>query len=125
MCKFVTVTWQYSLLANYNWILMEGVYLYSLIFFTSISPYGPSIMGYIMFGWLVPLACIIPWIYVKASFENTSCWLINNNPMYFWILRAPITISIMVSRFVHERFSCLLISSFADIMFTSIRSLTL
>jgi len=76
---------------------MEGVYLYSLIFFTSVSPYGPSIIGYIVFGWLMPLICIIPWIVAKANYENTSCWLTNDNQAYFWILRAPITISILVS----------------------------
>lgn len=96
-CKFVTVIWQYSLLANYNWILMEGVYLYSLIFLTAVSPYGPSIIRYIIFGWVMPLICIIAWIIAKANYENTGCWLTNDNPAYFWILRAPITISILVS----------------------------
>lgn len=107
-CKFVTVVWQYSLLANYNWILMEGVYLYSLIFFTSVSPYGPSIIGYIVFGWTMPLVCIIPWIVAKANYENTHCWLINDNQAYFWILRAPITISILVSYIItlHNDVTC-------------------
>lgn len=97
LCKLMTVVWQYSLLANYNWILMEGVYLYSLIFFTSVSPYGPSLIGYIVFGWTMPLVCIIPWIVAKANYENQGCWLTNDNQAYFWILRAPITISILVS----------------------------
>lgn len=76
---------------------MEGVYLYSLIFFTSVSPYGPSILGYMVFGWAMPLICIIPWIVAKANYEDTGCWLTNANQAYFWILRAPITISILVS----------------------------
>lgn len=76
---------------------MEGVYLYSLIFFTAVSPYGPSIIGYMVFGWVMPLVCIIPWIVAKANYEDTGCWLTNTNEAYFWILRAPITISILVS----------------------------
>lgn len=102
-CKLITVVWQYTLLANYNWILMEGVYLYSLIFFTSISPYGPSIIGYGLFGWLMPLVCIIPWIVAKVNYENTSCWLTNDNQAYFWILRAPITISILLNFLIYVK----------------------
>lgn len=103
MCKMVTVVWQYSLLANYNWILMEGVYLYSLIFFTAVSPYGPSIIGYIVFGWTMPLVCIIPWIVAKANYENINCWLTNTNTSYFWIVRAPITISILINFVIYIR----------------------
>lgn len=110
ICKFVTVIWQYSLLANYNWILMEGVYLYSLIFFTAVSPYGPSIIGYIVFGWTMPLVCIIPWIVAKANYENTSCWLTNDNQAYFWILRAPITVSILLNFIIYVRIVLVLYS---------------
>lgn len=109
-CKLVTVIWQYTLLANYNWILMEGVYLYSLIFYTTISPYGPSILGYIAFGWLMPLVCIIPWIVAKANYENFRCWLTNNNQAYFWILRAPITISILLNFIIYIRIVLVLYS---------------
>lgn len=109
-CKLVTVVWQYTLLANYNWILMEGVYLYSLIFFTSISPYGPSILGFIVFGWFMPLVCIIPWIVAKANYENFSCWLTNDNQAYFWILRAPITISILLNFIIYVRIVLVLYS---------------
>lgn len=110
ICKFVTVIWQYTLLANYNWILMEGVYLYSLIFFTSISPYGPSIIGYIVFGWTMPLVCIIPWIVAKANYEDKDCWLTNDNQAYFWILRAPITISILLNFIIYIRIVLVLYS---------------
>lgn len=85
---------------------MEGVYLYSLIFFTAVSPYGPSIIGYMVFGWAMPLVCIIPWIVAKVNYEDTGCWLTHTNEAYFWILRAPITISILVSNiriFYYER----------------------
>lgn len=89
--------WQYSLLANYNWILMEGVYLHTLIFNSSVSPYGPAILGYVIFGWTIPLACMIPWMTVKAKYENEECWISNKNEAYFWITRGPITLSILVS----------------------------
>lgn len=109
-CKLVTVIWHYSLLANYNWILMEGVYLYSLIFFTSVSPYGPSIIGYIVFGWTMPLVSVIPWAIIKMKYEDVPCWLTNPNPTYFWILRGPITISILLNFIIYIRIVLVLYS---------------
>lgn len=49
-CKVFTVIWQYSLLANYNWILMEGIYLHNLIFLYIFND-NTSIMAYVVAGW--------------------------------------------------------------------------
>ena len=49
-CKGFTVIWQYSLLANYNWILMEGIYLHNLIFLYIFND-NTSIMKYVITGW--------------------------------------------------------------------------
>lgn len=110
MCKLVIVIWQYSLVANYNWILMEGVYLHSLIFVASVSPYGPAILGYIIFGWLTPFLFMIPWIIAKANYEDSSCWLVNNNEGYFWIIRGPITLSILINFVIYIRIVVMLYS---------------
>lgn len=96
-CKLMTSIWQYSLLANYCWILMEALYLNNLIFSKKISPHGPSVLIYTIFGWLTPLLCITPWIIVKANYEDISCWRDGTNGPYFWILRLPITISILIN----------------------------
>lgn len=96
-CKLVTSIWQYSLLANYSWILMEGLYLNNLIFSKKIYPHGPSILIYTICGWLTPLLCITPWIIVKSTYEDRSCWRDSTDGPYFWILRTPITISILIN----------------------------
>jgi hypothetical protein len=41
---------QYSLLVNYNWILMEGIYLHNLIFLYIFND-NTSIMKYVITGW--------------------------------------------------------------------------
>ncbi|RWS27780.1 secretin receptor-like protein, partial [Leptotrombidium deliense] len=92
VCKMFTVVWQYSLLANYNWILMEGLYLHNLIFFNIFTD-NSSIIKYIIFG--LPIMYISPWIVVKALYENKLCWTTNDNVGYFWIIRGPITLSII------------------------------
>lgn len=49
-CKLVTSLWQYFIVANYTWILMEGLYLHNLIFMAPFSD-SSSIMMYILLGW--------------------------------------------------------------------------
>ncbi|OTF69507.1 hypothetical protein BLA29_008621 [Euroglyphus maynei] len=36
-CKVFTTIWQYSLLANYNWIFMEGLYLHNVFPYRSLQ----------------------------------------------------------------------------------------
>lgn len=87
------------------WILMEGIYLHSLLFQKSLSPYGPSIIYHTIFGWFMPVCCLVPWVLVKHYYENDShdCWLVNKNQYYFWILRAPITLSIFLNFLIYIR----------------------
>lgn len=50
-CKMFTSLWQYFILANYSWILMEGIYLHNLVFFALFTDANSSIIGYVIFGW--------------------------------------------------------------------------
>lgn len=49
-CKIFTTVWHYSLLANYNWILMEGLYLHNIIFMKIFND-NSNILHYIILGW--------------------------------------------------------------------------
>jgi hypothetical protein len=57
-CKIFTTIWQYSLMANYNWILMEGIYLHNLIFFHIFND-NSSIFYYVIFGWGKPFNLLL------------------------------------------------------------------
>lgn len=50
-CKTFTSLWQYSILANYSWILIEGLYLHNLVFFALFTDSNSSITGYVSLGW--------------------------------------------------------------------------
>lgn len=50
-CKLLTSLWQYFTTANYAWILMEGLYLYNLIFRALFADSSGSIIGYVVMGW--------------------------------------------------------------------------
>ena len=50
-CKAFTSIWQYCILANYSWILMEGLYLHNLIFCALFADSNASIAVYVVLGW--------------------------------------------------------------------------
>lgn len=50
LCRTVISIWQYCIMANYSWILMEGLYLHNLIFLALFSDTS-SITLYVVLGW--------------------------------------------------------------------------
>lgn len=50
-CKVFISFWQYFILANYFWILMEGLYLHNLVFLALFTDANSSIAIYVGLGW--------------------------------------------------------------------------
>lgn len=96
-CKMFTSLWQYFILANYSWILMEGVYLHNLIFFALFTDANSSIAGYVAFGWGLPAAFILPWVVTRIIYEDTYCWTTNVKPLLFLFIRVPTMLSILIN----------------------------
>nr|CAH0107010.1 unnamed protein product [Daphnia galeata] len=96
-CKLVTSLWQYFIMANYSWILMEGLYLHNLIFLALFTD-SSAITIYIILGWGLPFIFVSSWVGMRIFFENLYCWTTNENKIIFWLLiRGPITASILVN----------------------------
>ncbi|CAC5414917.1 PTHR1 [Mytilus coruscus] len=47
----------------------------------------------------LPTLSVFPWVGLRITFENTLCWNTNPTPGYFWILRGPVVLSIVVNFF--------------------------
>ncbi|XP_016916473.1 secretin receptor [Apis cerana] len=92
ICKVVTSGWQYFIVANYSWILMEGVYLHNLIVWAFCAN-SEAISLYVLMGWGLPVFVVVPWIIIRAIIEDTFCWTTHNNPSLFLLIRIPIMIS--------------------------------
>ncbi|KAG0438891.1 hypothetical protein HPB47_016831 [Ixodes persulcatus] len=95
-CKVFTSFWHYVLMANYCWILMEGLYLHNLVFLAFFTD-SSGIIRYVALGWGLPILFLVPWVAVRAMLEDTYCWTTNDTKSYFWIIRGPITASIVVN----------------------------
>ncbi|XP_050444865.1 vasoactive intestinal polypeptide receptor 2-like [Cataglyphis hispanica] len=94
ICKAITSLWQYFIVANYSWILMEGLYLHNLVF-KALCADTSTIALYILLGWGLPVLVVVPWIIIRATIEDTLCWTTHDNPLLFLVIRIPIIISIL------------------------------
>ncbi|XP_076682483.1 glucagon receptor [Andrena cerasifolii] len=92
VCKATTSAWQYFIVANYSWILMEGLYLHNLVVL-AFSADSAAINLYILMGWGLPVFVVVPWIIIRATMEDTLCWTTHENPSLFLLIRIPIMIS--------------------------------
>uniref|UniRef100_A0A8D3CU85 Growth hormone releasing hormone receptor n=1 Tax=Scophthalmus maximus TaxID=52904 RepID=A0A8D3CU85_SCOMX len=95
-CKASVVFCHYCVMANFFWLLVEALYLNSLLL-SSFSHSRRCLWGFSLLGWGVPVLFITLWIGSRLYFEDTECWDINENSPYWWIIKGPIVVSIAVN----------------------------
>ncbi|ELW69819.1 Vasoactive intestinal polypeptide receptor 2 [Tupaia chinensis] len=125
-CKLSLVLFQYCVTANFCWLLVEGLYLHTLLV-AVVSP-GCCFRVYLLIGWGVPTMSTGAWATTRLLLEDTgavgvgvpelpagtlspklrkesairfrprpSCWDMNEHSVPWWIIRVPILISIIVN----------------------------
>lgn len=101
-CRVAAVFMQYGVVANYCWLLVEGVYLHSLLGLAA-GPERSFCALYVGVGWGAPMLFVVPWAVVKCLFENVQCWTSNNNMAFWWIPRLPVFLAILINFFIFIR----------------------
>ncbi|XP_059235989.1 glucagon receptor isoform X2 [Mustela nigripes] len=101
-CRVAAVFMQYGVVANYSWLLVEGLYLHSLLGLAAL-PDRSFFALYLGLGWGAPMLFVIPWAVVKCLFENVQCWTRNVNMAFWWILRFPVFLAILINFFIFIR----------------------
>ncbi|GAB1297868.1 Vasoactive intestinal polypeptide receptor 2 [Apodemus speciosus] len=94
-CKLSLVFFQYCIMANFYWLLVEGLYLHTLL--VAILPPSRCFLAYLLIGWGIPSVCIGAWTATRLSLEDTGCWDTNEHSIPWWVIRMPILISIVVN----------------------------
>ncbi|XP_005082373.1 vasoactive intestinal polypeptide receptor 1 isoform X1 [Mesocricetus auratus] len=94
-CKAAVVFFQYCIMANFFWLLVEGLYLHTLLAVSFFSE-RKYFWGYILIGWGVPSVFTMVWTIVRIHFEDFGCWDTINSSLW-WIIKAPILTSILVN----------------------------
>ncbi|XP_019508486.1 PREDICTED: parathyroid hormone 2 receptor isoform X2 [Hipposideros armiger] len=87
-CKIAVVMFIYFLATNYYWILVEGLYLHSLIFVAFFSD-TKYLWGFTLIGWGFPAAFVAAWAVARATLADARCWELSAGDMK-WIYQAPI-----------------------------------
>ncbi|CAL8330662.1 unnamed protein product [Lota lota] len=108
-CRSAVVMMQYSVMANNYWLLVEGLYLHSLLVTTVFSERNYFYI-YLAIGWGAPLVFVLPWVTVKYLYENEECWERNINMGYWWIIRCPILFAYLINFFIFIRIIQILMS---------------
>ncbi|XP_076877145.1 parathyroid hormone 2 receptor [Brachyhypopomus gauderio] len=91
-CKITVLLFIYFLATNYYWILVEGLYLHSLIFMTFFSD-SKYLRGFTFIGWGVPALFVSAWAIVRATLADARCWELSAGPIK-WIYQVPILTAI-------------------------------
>ncbi|XP_056433763.1 parathyroid hormone/parathyroid hormone-related peptide receptor-like [Gadus chalcogrammus] len=97
-CKLAVTLFLYFLATNHYWILVEGVYLHSLIFMAFLSDRS-YLCTLSIIGWGVPAVFVSVWVSVRASLADTQCWDISAGNLK-WIYQVPILAAIIVNFFL-------------------------
>ncbi|XP_009094834.2 parathyroid hormone/parathyroid hormone-related peptide receptor-like [Serinus canaria] len=97
-CKVVVTLFLYFLATNHYWILVEGLYLHSLIFMAFLSNKN-YLWVLIIIGWGLPAVFVSIWASVRASLADTQCWDLSAGNMK-WIYQVPILAAVMVNFFL-------------------------
>ncbi|OWK02829.1 PTH1R [Cervus elaphus hippelaphus] len=94
-CRVAVTVFLYFLATNYYWILVEGLYLHSLIFMAFFSE-KKYLWGFTVFGWGLPAIFVAVWVGVRATLANTGCWDLSSGNKK-WIIQVPILASIVLN----------------------------
>ncbi|XP_053569721.1 vasoactive intestinal polypeptide receptor 1 [Bombina bombina] len=98
-CKAAIVFFQYCIMANFFWLLVEGLYLHTLLVISFFSE-RKYFWWYILIGWGVPTIFTTLWSIIRVHFDNIGCWDTIGSPWVWWIIKAPILVSILVNFFL-------------------------
>lgn len=94
-CRVTVTFFLYFLATNYYWILVEGLYLHSLIFMAFFSE-KKYLWSFTVFGWGVPAIFVAVWVSARATLANTGCWDLSSGSKK-WIIQVPILVSIVIN----------------------------
>ncbi|XP_072540402.1 vasoactive intestinal polypeptide receptor 1 [Salminus brasiliensis] len=95
-CKAAVAFFQFSILANYFWLLVEGMYLQTLLALTFVSQ-KKYFWWYILIGWGLPTTILTIWVLARNFYDNRGCWDDTDIAFIWWIIKGPITTSLLVN----------------------------
>ncbi|XP_051910584.1 vasoactive intestinal polypeptide receptor 2-like [Hippocampus zosterae] len=94
-CKSSLVFLNYSIMANFFWLLVEALYLHTLLLVVH-ARYA-RLAVYLLIGWGIPCVFTVAWILCRLHLDDTWCWERNDNPVPSRVLDWPILACVVVN----------------------------
>ncbi|KAM3860407.1 vasoactive intestinal polypeptide receptor 2-like [Diretmus argenteus] len=94
-CKTSLVFLNYFIMANFFWLLVEGLYLHTLLLV--MHTYSARLAIYMLIGWGIPSVLVVVWVICRIYLEDTWCWEKNDNPVPKRVINWPIMASVIIN----------------------------
>jgi len=94
-CEVYSILHEYVIIANYFWILIEGVYLWILLQAFSV-PTKKTLICFLFFGWGCPWIPVV--VYGLNAGRSQKCWNAKDcTSILWWIIKTPILLSLCIN----------------------------
>ncbi|XP_077368265.1 vasoactive intestinal polypeptide receptor 2 isoform X3 [Festucalex cinctus] len=94
-CRASLVLLQYFVMANFFWLLVEALYLHTLL--VAMFSHNAHFGVYMLIGWGIPSVFVLTWVLTRIFLEDTGCWERNDNPVPNWVINGPIGLAVVVN----------------------------
>uniref|UniRef100_A0AAY4E9K7 Vasoactive intestinal peptide receptor 2 n=1 Tax=Denticeps clupeoides TaxID=299321 RepID=A0AAY4E9K7_9TELE len=94
-CKASLVVFNYFIMANFFWLLVEGLYLHTLLMV--IFSENRHLIVYLLIGWGFPTVFVVAWIVCRVYLEDTGCWERNESAVPRRVINWPIMTSVIIN----------------------------
>uniref|UniRef100_A0A8C6TT31 Vasoactive intestinal peptide receptor 2 n=1 Tax=Neogobius melanostomus TaxID=47308 RepID=A0A8C6TT31_9GOBI len=94
-CKAIVALFNYFVMANFFWLLVEALFLHSLLLL--VHSHFIRLPVYVTIGWGIPFVFMSAWVVCRIHLDDTWCWEIDESPVPSRLINWPIVASVMIN----------------------------
>ncbi|XP_067649770.1 corticotropin-releasing factor receptor 2-like isoform X1 [Haliotis asinina] len=96
LCKTLTALRKYTIVSNFFWMFVEGLFLHNRLAVSVFSTEAPFTLFYVI-GWGIPGVITLLWALLMHFYNQDSCWDNHNQSTLIFIIYAPILVTLVIN----------------------------